>query len=235
MSANNKHLNSKRRTTAYNPEADPKNYKERHTAAVKQVTKHQEKLWRLFGTSSIGILTNEFLGNTIFISPGGDERPQIDKPSTVRLIKDLQTAFPFFEFSQKIIEELIPIKPAQIVAIVANFAQQNSFVGKFLEIGHIANQLLTKLDELSLNEVGGALSQSANGITLTAAVTFNKRALVMFVILQSIIVDWNDLPLNDTIVKKLLPIQRQVKSLYKIILGEEVVEIPDVMDMGKPL
>lgn len=72
-----------------------------------------------------------------------------------------------------------------------------------------------------------------NWATLSSSGNYSKRMLAIFVVLLSVLVDFNDLEIDKTILNMILPTQRQARSLYMLTLGEEKLEVPEIIDIGK--
>lgn len=95
--------------------------------------------------------------------------------------------------------------------LVAKYAAQESFIGKYYKLSCICNQIIQKLTASEIGQV--AEKMLSLGLTLSPAEQHKKQGLAMYVLLQALVIDWSNVEIDQDTLKNLVPTQIQAKSL----------------------
>lgn len=232
MSGN--HGNAKRRKLddPYHPDLETKDFREAHGAALKQLHKYQDKLNLLCGTSSISICVSEFVQQTIYVAPKGLNRPIIDETAQYSIIKSLEDTLKYFKYSKKDKENCALIRRKEIRELFVKFGNGEEFTGKYFELNHITTQILKKFEKspLFIKEVAQTINQKSEiGISFKESPIVDQRNMALYIAISSLIINFNDLGLNKGLIKSIIPVQSQMRAVYKLGLGERGL----ILDFGK--
>lgn len=188
----------------------------------KRSTKH----WNLYKEASVTICSSLAFGIRVFVSPGGDQRPQIDDESIFKIVKPLKEvcAIENNEMNDRDAINLIALK---------KIFYGNEDESKSLPIGIIFS-LAENLMSLANFELIQKLAETLSLLNTKFKINFEKNGpkniIGKFIIVCFLLVDMDDV--SESSLEKLTGscrcIFKQTRSLFKYVIEE-----PIVLNLGK--
>lgn len=204
----------------------------RNSEDMKSKMKH---LWEICGVPSVFFTFNELEGTEVLVEPSNSEaRPKIPDLMKKEVINMLKQSLKFHPKNLGFKEyDVAVISISEAIELLKEYKLKQTVNPQYAEILTLATGLVNRLSSYDMNSIREKLNATRTSIGLFGGV--DRYIMALYIVMMITVVDIDDLELGPHILKKVLPTQRMVKTVFLLASEAKCTEVTNEMLAGSHL